>query len=354
MATQVFLDSTKGNSLALKSQLQEQLWRAMGWAGMSMETGNLSDSVELTLERMPLHRLADHRGIFYRSAIAFQLLAAQSNCDSRGRGTEAATRRLGEEITNQPLTPLSPPSAMEIANQLMAALLGMSDADGNRSGWDLGVEVVSPGWINLRLSDRSLAIWLQQLIERGRRPENEPCPTLDTRHQSTPVQAESRYNLFPIQYAHARCCSLLRLAENQGLIELRTKIEDRQGDANPRFTQSNWQIVRPLPIPWLKENLLETEQVRLQLEHPAEQALIAQIVDLLDAGSELELDNWRKRGIALSQGFEQFYRSCRIWGEVKTQTPQLAMARLGLVAVTQTVLRSLLIEHFGIFPLVEL
>ncbi|HAG85484.1 MAG TPA: hypothetical protein DCL61_31145, partial [Cyanobacteria bacterium UBA12227] len=91
----------------------------------------------------------------------------------------------------------------------------------------------------------------------------------------------------------------------------------------------------------------------LQLQHPAEQALIAQMVDLLDGIGDRNHENWLKRGIALSEKFEQFYSSCRIWGEVKTQTPQLGQARLGLVGVTQALMRSLLQDQFGIFPRVE-
>ncbi|NEO64740.1 MAG: glutamate acetyltransferase, partial [Moorea sp. SIO4G2] len=81
---------------------------------------------------------------------------------------------------------------------------------------------------------------------------------------------------------------------------------------------------------------------------PAERLLIGQLMDLTDYLSGTESKNWLKLASSVSNAFEQFYRSCRIWGEVKHQTPRLAQARLGLVGVTQVVLRSLLEEQLGV------
>ena len=49
-----------------------------------------------------------------------------------------------------------------------------------------------------------------------------------------------------------------------------------------------------------------------------------------------------------------FDRSCRIWGEVNRQTPELAQARLGLIALTQFLLGWLLQEQMGVSAPVEL
>ena len=60
-----------------------------------------------------------------------------------------------------------------------------------------------------------------------------------------------------------------------------------------------------------------------------------------------------KVALSLSESFEEFSKHCRIYGEVK-KTPQLAQARLGLVAVTQKLLRSLLQDDLGVSAPVEL
>ncbi|NEP58605.1 MAG: hypothetical protein F6K31_16565 [Symploca sp. SIO2G7] len=109
------------------------------------------------------------------------------------------------------------------------------------------------------------------------------------------------------------------------------------------------------PIPWLKEAQgLDGEVLHLRLVHPAERRLIAQIIDVQDALINQSQLQGIKLARELSKAFEQFYSSCRIWGEVKSQAPQLAQARLGLVAVTQILLRSLLQEQLGILAPVEL
>lgn len=257
----------------------------LGHRGMNLASADFLNPMALTPETIPLHRLPDDRDILYRSAIALKLAAAWQL------------------------------DANELANRLSIALrsqLGSSD---------FTIQVVSPGWLDLRLSPGGLAKWLQQRLESKEGEETQPQPI------------QSALRLFPVQYAHARCCSLLFLAHQQGLIRLQAP------DARP----FSWQFAEPNPIPWL-----ESETQRLRLAHPAERTAIAQIIDLHDELSEAKPRPWDKHALALSAGFERFYSDCRIWGEVKAQTPQLAQARLGLLAVMGATLRSLLVNRLGI------
>jgi len=183
----------------------------------------------------------------------------------------------------------------------------------------------------------SLAFWLQQLIQK---------PSF-WREGVGKLERESKdtRNLFSIQYAHARCCSLLRLAHREGLIKLK----------DLDFKTHDWQLVEPNPIPWLNERQeAATTQLILGLVHPAERRLIAQILDVSDSIKNLDQLKAVKLANSLSEAFEGFYSGCRIWGEVKIHALRLAQARLGLVGVTQGLLRSLLQDQLGVSAPVEL
>ncbi len=277
---------------------------------------------------IPMHRLSDDSCIVYRSAIALKLAS----------------------LAQRP--------ALDIANQLVASFPTSNQNTTEPMCLNFSVEVVSPGWINFRLSEQSLATWLQHLVQisslrdggegemggQGEQGEMGSSEMLDRNHQRQ-LDDGQKYtqNLFLLQYAHARCCSLLRLAHQQRLIKLRD------------LDFKTLRLIEPNPIPWLNDDHeTDTGPMRLQLVHPAERRLIAQILDLLDEISDPEQRHLAKLAIALYNAFENFYSSCRIWGEVKTQTPKLAQARLGLVGVTQVSLRSLLQDQLSVSAPVEL
>jgi arginyl-tRNA synthetase len=134
------------------------------------------------------------------------------------------------------------------------------------------------------------------------------------------------------------------LAHWQGLI----KLQDLD------FKSLSWQLVEPNPIPWLDDQGTDTEQAVLRLVHPTERRLITELLDFQAAISDSDQLSLVKLGNSLSKAFEQFYSSCRILGEVKTQNPRLAQARLGLVGITQAMLRSLLEDQLGVSAPVEL
>jgi arginyl-tRNA synthetase len=274
-----------GNFSAIKPQLQQQIGSVLEHMRINLASADFLNPMALMPETIPLHRLPDDTEILYRSAIALKLAAA------------------GQLDGN------------DLANRLSNALRSQLAPS------HFTIQVVSPGWLHFRLSPEGLANWLQKRLE-WQEGEN-----------TQPQRIQSALPLFPAQYAHARCRSLLHLAHQQGLIRLQA----------PDTRPFNWQFAEPNPIPWLEP---ETEQLRLI--HPAERTLIAQIIDLHDELSQTKPRPWDKRVLALSAGFERFYSDCRIWGEVKAQTPQLAQARLGLLAVMGATLRSLLVNRLSI------
>lgn len=221
--------------------------------------------------------------------------------------------------------------AMEIA-QAMAGHLS-ENSDGLFS-----VKVIPPGWIYIELVDSTLAAWLQNLIvfsENGDLINNFLDYQLPVTNHQSQISLHS-LTIFKIQYAHSRCCSLLRLAEKDGLIVL-----DRIG------TKSYFSV-KPIP-------LLNGDQ-KLLLNHADEMLLMHQLVKLVDdlVCTHSSSLNWETAAEKLSQAFEKFWGSCRIWGEVKIQTPELAQARLGLLVATQLVFRFVLEDKLGVVAPIEL
>jgi hypothetical protein len=211
------------------------------------------------------------------------------------------------------------------------------------------------GWLYQPITDGVLAIWLQHLCQVAPAWQAVPAPRVDTLELCVPSELR-----FQLRYAHARCCSLLRLANREGMIALVT----------PESTQAPllWQLQSPHPISWL------TPDQRLVLTTPDEIGLIELLLNfpvalaakpilwvhpqnlinsshLADLAfpitwpvASTKVTTYLKAWVA---GFDAFYRTCQIWGEVKTQQPQLAQARLGLFMIIQSLLRFLLVEVLG-------
>jgi arginyl-tRNA synthetase len=233
---------------------------------------------------------------------------------------------------------------------------------------DFDIEIAPSGIIQFELTDAALALWLQRLAQIS-------LPLPESRILSNVISAD---RLFPIQYSHARCCSLLRMANRDRIIAIvefeatRACFQTFRSDSDPpksplkRGTLSEfsplfkggwggspglkthtttpqiWSLIAPNPIPWLDDE-------KLRLVHPAEYNLISQLLIVLDSlavvfgeyNDEIAIDYF-KLANSLSEAFQTFYSQCRIWGEVKIETPKLAQSRLGLVLATQSLLRFML------------
>ncbi|MDB9510913.1 DALR anticodon-binding domain-containing protein [Kamptonema animale CS-326] len=271
-------------------------------------------SPKIALEEIPLQRTKDARRVQYISAIALKLA----------------------HIWQQP--------AIEVATQLAAKCQKEREKRGFLSKEDFTIEVLPSTMILFELTDVSIAAWLQYLTDTPQTLEKG-----ESQIKSVSVESD---RIFPVQYSHARCCSLLRLADRDRIIDLVER--DRQ------TSPPHWQIINPNPIPWLNSNNC------LRLVHPAELNLISQLFTTVDTlaclfngGFEKQLitnksTDWIKLAHTLSDAFQTFYSQCRIWGEVKTETPKLAQARLGLILATQTLLQFILQELLGVIAPLEL
>jgi hypothetical protein len=141
-------------------------------------------------------------------------------------------------------------------------------------------------------------------------------------------------------YAHARCCARLRLACTENIISL----DDR------------WQITTPN---WLicdrdrSQNCPTTDRSFI-FELPVENRLIQALMDVLDRIYSERPQNWAKLSIRLAERWLEFDRDCQIFGDTKSQNPQLAIARCGLTAIARRYLQVLLEKYLGVEAPVEL
>jgi hypothetical protein len=166
-------------------------------------------------------------------------------------------------------------------------------------------------------------------------------------------------------YAHARCCSLLKLAAAEKVVRLTT---------DWRIGTSNWL----LDVPRI-ENRLTTESNCI-FGHPAEQQLIQTLMAVLnviysdnrqlissDTGSiaanaplppttngHRKSPDWTKLTIDLAQSWLEFYRHCQIFGNLKHQNPRQDIARCGLTAISRRYLQVLLENYLGVNAAEEL
>jgi arginyl-tRNA synthetase len=265
-------------SIAVKSLLQQRLQSAIARIGLP------------PIDDIPLNQSKNCQRAIYVSAIALKLA----------------------QVWQQPPQSI----AREIAESLKAPC-----------SKDFVIEILPPGILQFELTDAALAIWLQRLAQN-------PLPVPESQIIPSAFEAD---RLFPIQYSHARCSSLLRMAHRSRLISI--------AHPDPPATPEIWSLAAPNPIPWLNSS------GRLRLLHPAERSLISQQLAIVDSlvpvfggGDRAKPVNYFKLANSLSEAFQTFYSQCRIWGEVKTETPKLAAARLGLVLATQSLLRFMLVN----------
>ncbi len=210
-------------------------------------------------------------------------------------------------------------------------------------------------WVEVQVAAAGVAQWLQYLLTA-------PIDSLSTDLENAPVLAPPRGEppepaLWPAKldfralHAHARCCSILQLAQEMGTAPA------------------------PSAVPWLAGNLLRATGC-------PQQALLQRLIQTLDYAaqhtartdgpSHIALQRIYVKGANLiGQAFEDFHRGCRplsthsVFGKAQSNSsvrqseksflePALnAQVDLGLIGVTQQIL-ALFLKALGLTPPVGL
>jgi hypothetical protein len=229
-------------------------------------------------------------------------------------------------------------------------------------------------YIYFQLAPKSIEIWLNYIHDL-------PLEQIGFTGISTPTRS-----IDLAIYAHARCCSFLRLAAAEKVVRLTTDWQ---------ISTSNWL----LDVAHI-ENRLTTESNCI-FGHPAEQQLIQTLMAVLNViysdnrqltsshtksiaegrssrqveaiafgvslrsvpsdatlppttNGQQKLPNWTKLTIDLAQSWLDFYRHCQIFGDIKHQNPRQDIARCGLTAISRRYLQVLLENYLGVKAAEEL
>ena len=229
-----------------------------------------------------------------------------------------------------PLANLSGLPSLQVAQELLS-LFGINIQESTQElKLQFTVRVVKNGLIEFFFSDRSLGLWLSGISEWG---VEEASGAGEASGEGERGRGGG-YNVFPMQYVHNRCCSLLRLGVREGLINL------QDGDFS-----DTWQIANPNPFKYYCD-----ENIRYCYES-AELNLLRKISAMIDGISdrtkdkELRASNSQNTktqvqlALNLSDACLKFIAACRIFGSVAQEKRDLAIARLSLIAIVQRCLQ---------------
>lgn len=277
--------------------------RAANHASPSSEACATND---LTLQAIPIKRVGNATSMLYASAIAHQLAASPNQ-------TATIAAQLVDTL-NQDLTDHQKPL-----------------------GQGITVHATATGFIQFAVSDRAIATWLDLLLANKLPQPSLPTIPVSEAERQRILQAPA---LFEVQHAHARCCSLLRLAHREGFIHLE-KLEALPQD---------WQFSSSTAPVWLALS------ARLCFQHPADRALLAQLFDAYDhlGSSQPQTQAAVLRSAqAVAHAFQTFHRVHPLW-ERAQEDSTISVARLGLLMITQRVLHVLLWDGLNLYPILEL
>ncbi|MEB3356173.1 MAG: DALR anticodon-binding domain-containing protein [Synechococcales bacterium] len=229
---------------------------------------------------------------------------------------------------------------------------------------DITIEVLGQGYLQFTITDAGMARWLQWFIDWPMALPTNPVPDggewLPQTQAAAGVFSSTLKPPFTGFYAYARCCSLLRLAHSEGILKpgvpdeaCLTRLGERSEGGSPGRWPAPWGIQQPHPLPWLTTN------AALQFQNIADQALLHQLVEAVDAIASLAPFYPPAQTVkpmqALSNAFAIFYAAYPIGGGGhQPQALEQTQARLGLVSITAQVLQIMFERGWGVLPPGEL
>lgn len=202
-----------------------------------------------------------------------------------------------------------------VAEELSNLLVSSPSEIDRQSDLILFTRIAKSGWINFYLENKSIASWLETSLN-----SISLIPAVDATSSLAIDSSSYQTDLFPAQYVHARCCSLLRLAQREKL-----------SIATHKSSIACW---------------LDAEN-NFCLQETIELLLLRQIFLAADSFPQ-ESSNWRRLALNLSEILALFLSECRFLGRVKHRTPQKTIARLKLIALTRYWLGRILVEKLQI------
>lgn len=188
------------------------------------------------------------------------------------------------------------------------------------SGSHLVSEVSHNHWLMIKVGDSILSQWLNEISKIR---QVEILRKNDPQVRKKEKQEEVKFIYYN---THARCCSILKSANEQNLIKLN----------NIEFKYNQWQWEKPELVDYQCLDLYDSYEGKLVRE-------LVRIVDKME-GNKL---NYRTTLESLSEGILNVERGCRIWGEVLKKKKNLSLARLGLIAIALKYYQFLIQGLFG-------
>ncbi|KPQ34019.1 MAG: hypothetical protein HLUCCA11_16475 [Phormidesmis priestleyi Ana] len=288
--------------------------------------------------------------VLYVSAIPQQLLANYHLADSlvTPKNKEKNLKQVTEKTVKK----------------LKKSSFALMNSEPDHKGWnaqlltqlwaEFQIETNQSGWISFQLSNRGIQLWLQQMQllshtcqlfaqspygSSKNTPAVRPHPAATSHHQPD-AGGKIEALLWSAQYAHARCCVLLRLLSPIRLASLQSLQADASAQIPPSALGSIGLGTSPT-IAQLVHGLIEIadDMFWIPYQWPTKQ------YSLLLKGS-----------VRLAQLFERFY-AADVSGfgsllQSPTQLPPLAVdypfvSVFGLLTVTRNLLRVLLNEHLA-------